>query len=202
MTTIQVKGLSELNAFLQQLPAKIEANVLRGALYAGAKVIRDEAKALAPVASPTVKNRRLYKGYAGALRDSIRAGAMVDRKAGKVIAYIRAGRHGKARKGKAADAYYATWVEYGTQAHLITVNGSGKAAARANRQARKRSLVIGSNFVGPSVMHPGSAARPYMRPAMDRKAQAAVVAAAEYMKKRLATKHGLTQAADVEIETE
>jgi HK97 gp10 family phage protein len=196
--TVQVKGLAELQKIMQLLPVQLETNVLRGALYAGAKVIRDEAKRLAPVAPPTAKNRRLYKGYAGALRDSIRAGAMVDRKAGKVMAYIRAGSHGKTRKGKGADAYYARWVEFGTAAHLIVAKG--KNAGTLNRRAKRRGLKIGDVFVGPSVKHPGSKPRPFMRPAFDTKAREAVVAAGLYIRKRLATKHGLTQAEAVEIE--
>lgn len=200
MSTIHVRGLQDLQKFLSMLPSQIEANVLRGALFAGAKVIRDEAKRLAPVAPPTAKNRRLYKGYAGALRDSIRAGAMLDKKAGEVYAYVRAGSHGKSRKGKGADAYYARWVEYGTAAHVIKARPGGPSASALNRRARKGSLRIGGNFVGASVMHPGSQPRPFLRPALDRRARDAVVAAAVYMRKRLATKHGLTQAADVEIE--
>jgi HK97 gp10 family phage protein len=197
---IHVKGLQDLNTFLQMLPARVEANVLRGALYAGAKVIRDEAKALAPVAPPTAKNRRVYGGYAGALRDSIRAGAMLDKKRGKVYAYVRAGSHGKGRKGKGADAYYARWVEFGTAAHVIKARAGGPSAASLNRRIKKGSLRIGNAYVGASVMHPGARPRPFLRPALDGRARDAVVAAAVYMRKRLATKHGLTQASEVEIE--
>lgn len=208
MAQVVVKGLSDLNKFLQELPAKVEANVLRGALYAGAKVVRDEAKRLAPVAPPTAKNRRLYGGRAGALRDSIRAGAMVDKRAGKVMAYIRAGSHGKGRKAKGlTDAYYATWVEYGTQAHWIKATYTKSLALRPNSRASSgfakrwvRSLVIGGNFVGPSVRHPGARPKPFMRPALHTKARDAVMAAAVYMRQRLATKHGLTQAAALEFE--
>ena len=44
MTDIKVKGLEELQKFLDQLPAKMEANVLRGSLRSGAKVIANAAK--------------------------------------------------------------------------------------------------------------------------------------------------------------
>ena len=36
MSNVHIKGGAELNKFLQQLPAKIEQSVLRGALRAGA----------------------------------------------------------------------------------------------------------------------------------------------------------------------
>jgi len=51
------------------------------------------------------------------------------------------------------------------------------------------------------VQHPGSRPKPFMRPALDGRAQDAVVAAAQYMKRRLATKNGL-DTSSVEIEAE
>ncbi|MTV59152.1 hypothetical protein GM547_13990, partial [Streptococcus pneumoniae] len=51
MSNVHIKGGAELNKFLQQLPAKIEQSVLRGALRAGANVVMAEAKANVPVDS-------------------------------------------------------------------------------------------------------------------------------------------------------
>ena len=45
---VRIKGLRELNSFLQQLPPKMEKNVLRGALRAGARVVAEEARLRAP----------------------------------------------------------------------------------------------------------------------------------------------------------
>jgi len=42
-----------------------------------------------------------------------------------------------------------------------------------------------------AVRHPGFAARPFLRPALDRSGAAAVNESARYMRERLATKHGL-----------
>jgi len=198
MSDIRVKGLADLNKFLQQLPAKMEQNVMRGALRAGANVIRDEAKRLAPVSEPNSQNKRRYGFYAGTLRDSIRVSARV--KDGRVTATVHAG--GKTKSG--ANVFYANWVEFGTAAHAIMAKqANGKnAARRLNRQAKRSgSLQIGGRFVGSVVMHPGSRARPFMRPALDGKAQAAVLAAADYIKKRLALKHGI-DASSVEIRLE
>lgn len=198
MSEIRVKGLSELNKFLQQLPAKIEQNVMRGALRAGANVIRDEAKRLAPVSEPNSQNKRRYGFYAGTLRDSIRVSARV--KDGRVTASVYAG--GKTKSG--ATVFYANWVEFGTAGHAIMAKQTnGKNAARRLNRSAKRggSLRIGGQFVGSVVMHPGSRARPFMRPALDGKAQAAVLAAADYIKKRLALKHGI-DASSVEIRLE
>lgn len=160
MTDVKVKGLKELNTFLQQLPAKLEQNVLRGALRAGANVVRETAKANVPVDT-------------GTLRDGIKVSTRARR--GRVTASIKVtGKH----------AYVAHWLEYGTAAHRIVAKGKG--------------MYFGGKIVK-SVEHPGARPRPFMRPALDARARDAVVAVAEHMKKRLATKHGL-DTASVEIE--
>lgn len=115
MTDIKVKGLAELQTFLDQLPAKMEANVLRGALRAGAKPLLAAAKAAAPVGEPSETNRNRYKLYAGALRDSVRISGRIDKRNGKITASVKAG--GKTKSG--ADVFYAHMVEFGTKPHVI-----------------------------------------------------------------------------------
>ena len=84
-------------------------------------------------------------------------------------------------------AFVAPWLEYGVGAHQIA--------------AKKGGWMAFGGVFAKSVQHPGIQPRPFMRPALDSRAQAAVVAAAEYTKKRLATKHGL-DTKDVEIEAQ
>ena len=175
MAEFAVKGLKELGQFLDQLPAKLEANVVRGALRNGAKVIETTAKANAPVGQPNQENVRLYGGYAGALRDSIRTGSRI--KGGKVTAYVRAG--GKSSRTK-ADVFYAHMVEFGTKAHFI--------------HAKQGGWLSFSNVFAKQISHPGTTKRPFMRPALDTQAEAALNAAAKYMKARLASRHGLDTA--------
>ena len=163
MADVKVKGLADLNKFLQQLPAKVEQSVLRGALRAGANVVMAEAKANVPVDS-------------GQLRDGLKVSTNSRR--GRVTAKVKAtGKH----------AFIAPWLEYGTAAHKITAK-------------KGKGLFFGGLFVK-GVQHPGSRPKPFMRPALDGRAQDAVVAAAEYMKRRLATKNGL-DTSSVEIEAE
>jgi len=168
MSETTVKGLADLQRMLDTLPAKIEANIMRGAMRAGAKVMQDEAKALCPVGPPNEKNARLYGGRAGLLRDSIRIKTKL--RNGTVTATVVAG--GKDKKG--GDAYYAHFVEYGTKPHVI-------------RARNGKLLAIGV----PVVQHPGTRPKPFMRPALDKNVQASVQAAADYIRKRLATKHGI-----------
>ena len=136
---VNVKGFKELQTFLDQLPAKMEANVMRSALRAGAKVVLEEAKLQVPV----------RHGY---LKKSLRIGTKSRR--GTVTAEVK------------TKVYYAKWVEYGTAAH-------GK--------------------------HPGATPKPFMRPALDTKSNAALLAVGEAIKKRLAKKHGL-DASGVDLE--
>jgi HK97 gp10 family phage protein len=171
MARLQVTGLAELQKFLDTLPAKMEANVMRGGLRAGATQIATTAKSNAPVGQPGGENKKNYGGYAGALRDSIRVGTKLKR--GTVTASVKAG--GKTKRG--ADVYYAHFVEFGTARHTIT----GKDG---------RPLSFGTTLTK-SVDHPGAGARPFMRPALDAEQSAAIVATANYVKKRLETKHGI-----------
>lgn len=183
MAEIHVTGLKELNQFLETLPAKMQANVMRGSLRAGVNVIKDEAKRLCPVGLPSGEGKRLYRLHEGSLQDSIRVGTRF--KGGTVAATVKAG--GKTAKG--GDVFYAHMMEFtGARAHLIP----------APSLLGKVFLAIGGGIFR-SARHPGMRARPFMRPALDSKAHAAIIAAAQYMRQRLATKHGL-DTADVRIE--
>lgn len=113
MSDVQIKGLAELNAALQQLPSKIEANIMRGAIRAGAKVIAKEA-------------RENVHNVSGLLAGSVRFGAKLDKVEGKVQGYVRAG--GRAKKGKHS-AFYAAMVENGTAAHVIKAKAPNRMLA-------------------------------------------------------------------------
>ena len=157
-----VKGLDQLQALLNTLSAKVETNIMRAALRAGANVIRDEVRQTAPFDT-------------GLLRKGIKVSTRARR--GVVTATIKAsGKHSHA----------AAWLEYGTLPHIIKA-----------RQAK--GLAIDGAFAE-VVNNPGVKARPYMRPALDSRAQAAVLAVGEAIKVRL-TKQGL-DGAGVELETE
>ena len=94
-THTEIGGLAELDRMLKELPAKIEANILRGALRASQKPILEEARA-------HINNRT------GKLSKSLRI--KTRSRKGKVSATLVAG---------SKDAYYAHMVEFGTAQHLI-----------------------------------------------------------------------------------
>lgn len=173
--TVHIHGLAELQRTLDQLPAKIEANILRGALRAGANVIADEARRLVPVKT-------------GQLKESIRV-SVRPFPGGKLVATVKAGGRfkvyasGKAikdaayRTGKAGGGFdyhtpfYAHFVEFGTARHWI-------------KPKSRKSLFI-AGLLKELVDHPGARPKPFMRPAFDGKARAAIEAMAAYIRTRL-----------------
>lgn len=161
--TQHVKGLSALNAMLQSFPAKLEQNVLRGAMRAGAKVVLPVAKANAPRDT-------------GEMADDMKVS--VSAKRGRVTGKVKlTGKH----------AFLGNWLEHGVAAHQISAKSGGW-------------LFLGNGFAK-SVLHPGIKPHPFMRPALDTQATASVVAIGNYIKDRLASKHGL-DTADIQVEAE
>ena len=142
---VHFKGMSDLSKFLQTLTPRMEANVMRAALNAGAKIVADAAKNNCPVGPPGRENARIYGGYAGALRDSIRRGSSIKQRKGKVIAYVRAGGHARQKK---ADTYYAKFVEYGTMPHGNHPGTSPRPFMRPALDAEsEHALAVIANFI-------------------------------------------------------
>lgn len=179
MTEVVIKGLSDLQKALDTLPAKIEQNVMRGALRAGAKLIQGEARQLVPIGAPSARNAAIYGGRRGLLQESIRIKTRA--RQGTVTSKVVAG--GKVKGG--GDAYYGFMVEKtGAKPHIIKARKGGK-------------LSFGGG-VHSSVAHPGFKAHPFMVPAFDSKGHQAVVAASDYIRTRLADKHGIDVAPPLE----
>ena len=148
MSEIEVTGLAGLQALLDELPARVEGNVVRGGLRAAAKVVEMEAKRLCPV------------GKTGALRDSIRV--TLRSKHGHISATVKAGN---------AKAFYAHMVEFGTARHWI-------------KPKNRKSLFV-AGLLREAVDHPGAKKEPFMRPAIDGKANEAIDAMAAYLRERI-----------------
>jgi hypothetical protein len=167
-----VKGRAEVRSFIGSLPGQIEAKLLRGAARAAANVVADEVR-------ETTQS------------DEVRGAVKVatKREDGRVIAKVQA---------KGEGAWLAPWEEYGTAPHFISVDDSqrgGRSVARINRLAKEpgssHSLVIGGQFVGKTVFHPGARPHPVFRPALDRKEGEAISAAQSYINARV-TPAGIT----------
>ena len=100
MSETHVKGLADLQKFLDELPAKLERNVMRGALRAGAtQELLPEAQANL-LSAGAVKTGELIAGL------KVKTGARGGRVTASVVA---TGKH----------AYIARFLEYGVKSHLI-----------------------------------------------------------------------------------
>lgn len=158
-----ISGLKELNELLQQLPANIEKNVMRGAVRAGSVVFMDKAKENAPVQD-------------GDLKKSIKVKTRSKR--GKVSATVQAGDK---------KAFYAHMVEFGTASYYEgSGNKSKKQPYKINSKSGKNSLKYG-NVYAKSVTHKGNRPQPFMRTALDAGQVDAIQAVADYILNRLPT---------------
>ncbi len=137
-------------------------------------VMRGSLRAGMKVVQAEAKSTSAFADKTGLLRAGLKIGT--NSRGGTVTASLKAkGKHG----------FIAPWLEYGVKPHVIKAKDGG-------------ALSFGGG-VFQSVNHPGIRPRPFMRPALDGMAQEAVIAAAEYMRQRLADKHGL-DTADILIE--
>jgi HK97 gp10 family phage protein len=158
-SSVEIRGLAELHKALQDLPAKIERNVLRGGLRAGAKVMEAEAARLCPEGLPTLDGVKR-----GARRGELKRSIRVTMRASKstVRATLKAGNK---------VAWYAHLVEFGTARHWI-------------KPKNRKSLFVAGLFKE-VIDHPGARPKPFMRPAFDGKWRAAIDAMADYIRVRL-----------------
>jgi HK97 gp10 family phage protein len=176
---VHVDGLATLKRVLVGLPAKLQKNVLRGALRAGATVIAREARARVPV-------------KAGQLKASIRV--TVRTAPGEVRASIKAGHRYKVFRGgrptkqpyrtKTAGGgiqyhapFYAHFVEFGTKPHVIK--------GRHGKRLAFISTAVSMPIVRRTVRHPGAKPRPFMGPAAMAKQTEAIDAMANYAAERI-----------------
>lgn len=100
MVSIQVTGLKELEKKLKELGPKIARRALKGALIAGAREVRQEARSLAPEATGRLKKAMYIKALKpNPFKQNVIFGV----------------RHGKKLQKKDMDAYYWTFQEFGTK---------------------------------------------------------------------------------------
>lgn len=161
-----VVGGRELDQLLQTLPVKMEKNILRAAMRAGAAAVLPDVRARIPVDH-------------GDLRKSARVTTRAAR--GSVSASVKVGN----RK-----VYYAGMVEFGTRPHVIKVDDRDRGInRRTGRQISvttvNRHLRLGVTLIGPSVSHPGGRPHPFLRPAADAGLAVIVQASTAKIRERL-----------------
>lgn len=157
-------GLKELQEALKQLPDRIAKNVLRGAVSAGAAVVRKQVVANAPLwtgpvgkghPKPGTLKKSIYQKQIGELSNNVKQ------------TFFVGARRGKGYREKGQDAYYASWVEFG---HFFVPPRPKGVTRKAHRKENR------SKFVP---------AHPFIRPAFESKKVEAVEAIKAYLEKRI-----------------
>ena len=118
MIETDITGLKELQEALKQLPREIQQRPLRSALAAGAKVILDEAKRLAPQGETGNLRKALYR-YRSRSRSGIgQETYLVGVRKGKKDYVDSAKNRRLGRVGKKytveGEAFYWRFIEFGT----------------------------------------------------------------------------------------
>jgi HK97 gp10 family phage protein len=166
MMEVKVTGLKELQEAMQQLPARVERNILSGAIAAGTRVILAETKARAPTSDiKTALQSKQKKGRKGEVIREI---------------YINP------KRGD--NPFYARFFEFGTASYYVGTGRTVGGPYSIPKQPGK--LKIGEDFVSGQVTHPGIKPQPFMRPAFDVKSEEAIRTMAAYIKVRLPMETG------------
>ncbi len=101
MVIVKITGLKELEKKMVSLGPKIGRKALKGALVAGAKEIKKEAQALAPMKTSRLRRAMYIKTMSkpNPFKENVIFGV----------------RHGRKMSKKDLDAYYWTFLEFGTK---------------------------------------------------------------------------------------
>lgn len=149
MNEVKVEGLKEINDRLTQLPNKLAKKVINKAMRAGARIIRDRAKALTPVRTGALKRNIVSKRGLRRYDDGLEARLIIGVRHGKVrdapTTYITKPGKKKVRKLTAydkrkQDPYYFRFQELGyTQRDGTKVEGK-KFLQNALDQSGQRAI--------------------------------------------------------------
>ncbi len=172
------RGGSAVLRKLEQIPELLAQQVLPGAARAGAKVIAADAK--------TRLGSKRADGGGGTkvlIADAVKVRSR--KRNGLIVARVLIDGPG---------AYVGRWLEYGTRPHFISVDPAyraGMTTRRINKRVQRGdadlhgTLMINGQPVGTTVHHPGAAAHPFLRPALDTKEAEAKAAAQAFIKSRV-----------------
>lgn len=137
---VKVEGFKELAAKLRSLAPAMRKKVLRNALSAGARIVRDEAKLKAPVLSSTAKAP--YRQSA-TVKKAIRVRTSKSaRRAGDVGVFVnvKPAKSGARGAKSRTDPFYWRFLEFGTRKMAArsflrpATNKLGEALAVFNKQ--------------------------------------------------------------------
>lgn len=142
-----IRGLPELKTALAGIVPKLRRRALRNALAAGARLVRDRARSLAPVLKLTTRS-----GFAAQQRGVRRVGTVrkaiavrtskLARRRGDVGVFVNVRPAKGAERGarKPNDPFYWRWLEFGWNPASRGTGGTGRAGRRARRDLNRRGV--------------------------------------------------------------
>jgi HK97 gp10 family phage protein len=154
--TVNVNGLYELEKAMLGLNDRLHQRVIRRGLVAGGQLIRNQARANAPVLKGVehITGPRNDQHIRGQLRRAIVLKYDKPESTKFVKQYIIAVRHGKKFQAKNMDAYYWYMLEFGTKGHIV-------------KSKDAQLLSDGSTAFGTRARIPAQQANPFMRNAFN-----------------------------------
>lgn len=114
---VRIEGMDELKRKLAEVPKAMRKRVLRNALAAGAREVRDVAKRNAPVMTLGTSLNAPYR-KPGTVKQAIRVRtSKADRRAGDVGVFVnvRPAKAGQRGAKNPNDPFYWRWLEFGTR---------------------------------------------------------------------------------------
>lgn len=138
--TVKLDGLKELNKALKKLEGKVARKIAREGLKAAAVVIRKEMRRRAPIKTGQLRKRIRYR-----------------------LKRMRGGAGYTGKVGVDVTVFYARFIEYGTTPHRIPNGSLGRGR---NKRKNDAKLAFGGRVLS-RVQHPGTPARPFLRPAYE-----------------------------------
>lgn len=114
----KVLGIPDLRAALMGVVPKLRVRALRNALAAGARLVRDEAKAATPVLAAPIRRKGIVVRNPGTLRKAISVRtSKLARKRGDVGVFVnvRPAKRGARGANSPTDPFYWRFVEFGTK---------------------------------------------------------------------------------------
>ncbi len=142
---VRITGTDETNKAIAAMATKIERKLIGNALRAGARVVQKDARKRADAIA-----------LKGLLSDSLKVYSPKRKRPGELIQVIGPDPKFRGPRGE-RPIKYAHLIEFGTAPHLI----------RPRRPGSKAALDLPGIGTFAVVSHPGTRARPFLRPAFD-----------------------------------
>jgi HK97 gp10 family phage protein len=154
--TVQVSGLYQLEKTMLGFNDRLHQKVIRRGLVAGGQLIRNQARANAPVLKGVehITGPRNDQHIRGQLKRAIVLKYDKPESTKFVKQYVIAVRHGKKFQAKNMDAYYWYMLEFGTKGHVV-------------KAVDAQVLSDGSTAYGMRARIPAQQANPFMRNAFN-----------------------------------